>query len=362
MTFKNQAEQKKSENLDENSNNDTNKIKLFDSNLEYIKVGSIYIRNHNTKSCSTSNQVSSKTQINFKPFSRNREELRLEPYEEAVKANPQYFIEYSREVFEHLKKAESINSSTYGYMKIQHQINDIMRAVVINWLIEVHLKFELLPETLFLSVNLIDRYLNLKEIEKTELQLLGVSALLIASKYEEIYAPEVRDFIYATNKTCTREEILKMEYKILSSLNFETLHISSYRFLERFQFISNGDGNLKSFFLAQHFIELNLLDYEMLKYAASLKAACAIYLARKILKIDSNNYWSSHLISQTGYTEKDLQGCLKDIMNFISLVIKSKMNTVINKFKLDEYKRVANLVYDNLGTDEKDSHNSSSSS
>jgi hypothetical protein len=247
-------------------------------------------------------------------------------------------------------------------MKNQHQISDLMRTVVINWILEVHLKFELLPETLFLSVNLIDRYLYLKKIEKTEIQLLAVSALLIASKYEEIYAPEVRDFIYATNKTCTREEILRMEYNILSLLNFETLHISPYRFLERFYFITNDHSNQKYFLLAQHFIELNLLDYEMLKYPASLKAACAIFLARKLLKIDPSNNWSSHLISQTGYTEKDLQGCLKDIMIFIPFIIKSKMSAVINKFKLDEYKRVANLVYDNLMTTDKDSHNSSSSS
>lgn len=84
-----------------------------------------------------------------------------------------------------------------------------MRAILIDWLIEVHLKFKLLPETLFLTVNLIDRYLEKQVIPRTKLQLVGVSSMLIASKYEEIYAPEVRDFVYITDKAYSKEDILK---------------------------------------------------------------------------------------------------------------------------------------------------------
>lgn len=86
-----------------------------------------------------------------------------------------------------------------------------MRAILIDWLIEVHLKFKLLPETLFLTINLIDRYLEKQIIPRTKLQLIGVTSMLISSKYEEIYAPEVRDFVYITDKAYTKEEILAME-------------------------------------------------------------------------------------------------------------------------------------------------------
>jgi G2/mitotic-specific cyclin-B, other len=86
-----------------------------------------------------------------------------------------------------------------------------MRAILIDWLIEVHLKFKLLPETLFLTINLIDRFLEKAVIQRTKLQLVGVTSMLIASKYEEIYAPEVRDFVYITDKAYSKEEILKME-------------------------------------------------------------------------------------------------------------------------------------------------------
>jgi len=83
-----------------------------------------------------------------------------------------------------------------------------MRTILVGWLVEVHLKFKLLPETLFLTVNLIDRYCQIKQVERKNYQLLGVTAMLVASKYEEIYAPEIRDFVYITDKAYTKEEIL----------------------------------------------------------------------------------------------------------------------------------------------------------
>jgi hypothetical protein len=83
-----------------------------------------------------------------------------------------------------------------------------MRAILVDWIIEVHLKFKLLPETLFITVSLIDRYLEQVQIRRSNLQLVGVTAMLIASKYEEIYAPEVRDFVYITDTAYTKDEIL----------------------------------------------------------------------------------------------------------------------------------------------------------
>ena len=157
-----------------------------------------------------------------------------------------------------------------------------MRAILIDRLIEVHLKFKLIPETLFMRVNIIDRFLERQIIQRTRLQLVGVTAMLIASKYEEIYAPEVRDFVYITDKAYTKEEILKMEQCILQALDFNMTTPSSYRFLERFSKIVNGDDLL--FNLSRYLIELPLIEYKMLKYTPSNIAASAVYLAQKILQ------------------------------------------------------------------------------
>ena len=105
--------------------------------------------------------------------------------------------------------------------------------------------------------------------------------MLIASKYEEIYAPEVRDFVYITDKAYSKEEILKMEATILSILDFNICTPSSYRFLERFAKIAKVSS--KQFSLAQYLIELPLIEYRMLKYCPSNLAASALYLAFKII-------------------------------------------------------------------------------
>ena len=103
-------------------------------------------------------------------------------------------------------------------MLIQTDINDKMRAILIDWLVEVHLKFKLMPETLFLTHNLIDRFLSKKAVTRKNLQLVGVTAMLLASKYEEIWAPEVRDFVYISDKAYTREQILDMEKQMLNTV------------------------------------------------------------------------------------------------------------------------------------------------
>lgn len=90
-----------------------------------------------------------------------------------------------------MKGVEMKNLPWAGYMRDQVDINEKMWAILIDWLVEVHLKFKLVPETLYLTINLIDRYLQSVNVNREKLQLVGVTAMLIASKYEEIYAPEV---------------------------------------------------------------------------------------------------------------------------------------------------------------------------
>lgn len=89
----------------------------------------------------------------------------------------------------------------YDYMGSQPDVNAKMRAILVDWLIEVHKKFELMPETLYLSINIVDRFLSLKVVSRKELQLVGISSMLLACKYEEIWAPEVQ--IHFHNRFCT---------------------------------------------------------------------------------------------------------------------------------------------------------------
>lgn len=105
-------------------------------------------------------------------------------------------------------------------MKRQTEINENVRAILIDWVVSVHSKFKLWPETLYLTVNLIDRYLSIFVVPKVQVQLVGVAAMLIATKYEEIYPPTVKDFLFMSDNAFSKKEVLEMEFKILFALQY----------------------------------------------------------------------------------------------------------------------------------------------
>ncbi|KAF6157581.1 hypothetical protein GIB67_037154 [Kingdonia uniflora] len=103
-------------------------------------------------------------------------------------------VEYVEDIYKFYKLAEN-SSRVHDYMNSQHEITEKMRAILLDWLVEVHSKFELVPETLYLTTHIVDRFLSLRAVSRKELQLVGISAMLIASKYEEIWVPEVNDLV-----------------------------------------------------------------------------------------------------------------------------------------------------------------------
>lgn len=234
---------------------------------------------------------------------------KLKPYDLRTLQIPEEVSEYADQVLDHMHNSEDKFLPNYGYMRSQSDVNEKMRAILIDWLIEVHFKFKLLPETLFISVNLIDRYLEAKEIERQRLQLLGVTAMWIACKYEEIYAPEIKDFVYITDNAYDQKDILDLEYEVLRTLEFNVTTPSTYRFLQRYAKIMGADD--RAFHLAWYLIELPLIEYKMLKYKPSLISSAALFVAFKILKKEVR--WNERMKSITNYSENGIRPCAKDL-------------------------------------------------
>jgi len=226
-------------------------------------------------------------------------------------------------------------------IKIQNDINEKMRGILIDWLIDVHLKFKLIPETLYLTVNLIDRYLSQVAIPRQKLQLVGVSAMLIACKYEEIYPPEVKDFEYVTDKAYTREEILEMEGKMLHCFNFNLTMTSSYRFLERYARICRFDE--RSFNLARYLLELALIEFKMIKYIPSNLACSAIYLVNKLEKRDG---WPDFMAKNTKYNETQLRAAARDLCLLLQNSGKNSLQAVKRKFSSSKFLEVSKIQFD----------------
>lgn len=183
-----------------------------------------------------------------------------------------------------------------------------------------------------------DRYISKNTIDKLEYQLVAITSMLISCKYEEIYFPEIRDFIYITDKSFTKEEIIQMEYKILNSLNFDVYTVSSFTFLERFAL--SIEPNETSLLLAQYFLELSLVD-NRLDYPSSMKAISSLVISRKILNLSPD--YPYHMEKASGYGYEMLRNCIKDFCSIIDCSRRSNLQAVKNKFASEKYKGVSKI-------------------
>ncbi|XP_074332046.1 G2/mitotic-specific cyclin S13-7-like isoform X2 [Apium graveolens] len=249
-------------------------------------------------------------------------------------------VEYVDDIYKYYKLTEG-DGQVHDYMPLQTDINSKMRSILIDWLVEVHRKFELMPESLYLTINIVDRYLSMKIVPRRELQLVGISSMLIACKYEEIWAPEVNDFIAISDNAYTREQVLLMEKSILAKLEWYLTVPTPYVFLVRY-IKSSVPSDLEMenmvFFLA----ELGLTHYTtVVTYCPSVIAASAVYAARYTLKKSPS--WTDTLKHYTGYSEDQLRDCAKLLVSYHAALSESKLKAVYKKFSRPE-KGVVALV------------------
>ena len=243
-----------------------------------------------------------------------------------------------------------------SYMLQQKKIDETIRSTLVDWLIQIHYNFKLWPETLFLTVNVIDRYCSLHEISKKEVQLVGIAALLMITKYEEIYPPTLKDFIYITGDNYTSEQILEMEWKILYALDFDISQCTSFRFLERFAKLSKIDN--VTFFLSQYMLELGLLDSKMSQFPQSLQAIAAIYTAKKYMlhsERSTHKSFAEHSHQQSSslilsdlnvpqYQTEQVKSCAKCFNQLAKLIQRSKLQNIVKKFKTPKFFEVARII------------------
>uniref|UniRef100_A0A6U7XGX0 Uncharacterized protein n=1 Tax=Eutreptiella gymnastica TaxID=73025 RepID=A0A6U7XGX0_9EUGL len=252
-----------------------------------------------------------------------------------------HVTEYLKEIFEHFHEAEQKPRCSVTYMtRIQTDVNEKMRTILVDWLVDVHLKFKLLPETLFLAVEIIDRFLDKKVVSRQKLQLVGVVAMLLAAKYEEIYPPEVKDFIYIAANTYTRDDILRMERLMFATLEFNLTVPTVYVFLQRGLQVMEADTKTRQ--LAQYLAELSLLDYKLLAYAPSLIGASCIYLANKY--VGAQEPWSRVLEYYSQYKQSDIEKCAADLLTVSQNAPTQKTQAVRKKYSYAKYGEVAKLT------------------
>lgn len=219
----------------------------------------------------------------FVESNRSAEDIEDEQWDTSMVA------EYGEEIFEYMHALEERMKPNASYMDHQAEIQWSMRSVLMDWLVQVHNRFTLLPETLFLAVNYVDRFLSCKVVSLGKLQLVGATALFVAAKYEEINCPSVQEIVYMVDGAYTADEVLKAERFMLSMLQFELGWPGPMSFLRR---ISKADDyDLETRTLSKYFLEITVMDERFVGCAPSFLSAGAHCLARFMLK---KGDWVSH--------------------------------------------------------------------
>eukprot|EP01117_Protostelium_nocturnum_P011061 TRINITY_DN4011_c0_g1_i1.p1 TRINITY_DN4011_c0_g1~~TRINITY_DN4011_c0_g1_i1.p1 ORF type:complete len:404 (-),score=72.33 TRINITY_DN4011_c0_g1_i1:396-1607(-) len=210
---------------------------------------------------------------------------------------------YSADIYQHLREKELSYQARYYLPSNEHkEINTSMRSILIDWLVEVCSEYKLNTETLYLTVNYVDRYLSKKTVVKNKLQLLGVACMLIASKFEEVYAPAVDEFVFISDNCYKKEEIFEMETAILNELGFCLVAPTTKTFLKRFLIAAginkkSKDGITMDLY-AHYLSELTMLDFVFIQYPPSMIASAVVYLTlHTVDKIP----WNENLQRYTGY-------------------------------------------------------------
>ncbi|KAF1836275.1 hypothetical protein BDW02DRAFT_244460 [Decorospora gaudefroyi] len=246
--------------------------------------------------------------------------------------------EYGEEIFEYMRSLEERMKPNASYMDHQAEIQWSMRSVLMDWLVQVHNRFTLLPETLFLAVNYVDRFLSCKVVSLGKLQLVGATALFVAAKYEEINCPSVQEIVYMVDGAYTADEVLKAERFMLSMLQFELGWPGPMSFLRR---ISKADDyDLETRTLSKYFLEITIMDERFVGCTPSFLSAGAHCLARFMLK---KGDWSQAHVHYSGYTLHQLGNLIVTIVECCDNPSKHHA-AVYDKYTDKRYKRASVFV------------------
>lgn len=264
--------------------------------------------------------------------------------------------EYVDEIYEEFRRKEECWEYP-NYFAKQTELNPKMRAILIDWLVDVHLKFRLAESTLYLTVQIVDAYLAKRYTGRTLLQLVGITALLLASKYEDVEAPEISDCTYVCHETYEASQIMAMEIDILRTLEWRITRPNAHVWLVRIMTVTDADEHTRH--VAEYYAQRLLLELDVFDFKPSLVAATAAWLAFGTTA--QARYWPQVLQDLTGYTQQQLEVC-GDVLKYyvrqdqINRRLSSRethqthpdhrddsppLLAVLNKFSTDRYCKVA---------------------
>jgi len=247
--------------------------------------------------------------------------------------------EYVVEIFQHLRQAEQLHRPKLNYMRKQQDITCGMRSILIDWLVEVADEYKLHTESLHLAVNYIDRFLSQMAVLRGKLQLVGAAAMFLAAKYEEIYPPDVGEFVYITDDTYTKKQVLRMEHLILKVLNFDIAVPTSVEFVKRY--LKAADADKRTEHLTYYLCELALIEFDCIQFVPSKIAAAATCLASYTVSGKLMDRTMSHYME---YTLEELLPVITRLHEIHCSAEKHQQQAIHEKYKDAKYDCVSKIA------------------
>lgn len=249
--------------------------------------------------------------------------------------------DYVLDIFNQLYREEGSCMPRFNYMDQQLDINGKMRAILIDWLIEVHMKYRLRSETLFLAVNIIDRYLSKIQVLRKKLQLLGVVAMFIAAKFEEIDPPRVNDFVYITDSTYTRDDILTMECQVLTILSFRVVVPTAAHFFDQLQMANRCDVVQRE--LAAFLLELALVEMRMMRHTPSHQVASVLMLTNELF--GRSITWPAEMVQVSHYSAPALRVSADEFYALLQAAPTTSLQAARKKYSNASHHAVAHMDF-----------------
>ena len=257
--------------------------------------------------------------------------------------NPQSVAEFAPQIYKHLQQEEEQHLYPEVFMKNQKEVTEKMRAYLVDWICELHSKFKLWQETLYVTVGIIDKFITkTTDFNKKDLQCLGITALHVAAKYEEIYPPELKHILRVTDNALSKPAVLALEFQILQTLDFNLTFPSILRFMERYARVAQL--NEKTQMLAQYFCDTCLLDCTLMRERPSKLAAVAVYAAQRVMKGNQVNVWNATMTKNTGYKEEEIRGMAIDLLQFVKSVEQSSLQALYKRYSLPKFMEITKLL------------------
>eukprot|EP00038_Savillea_parva_P015636 m.221046 g.221046 ORF g.221046 m.221046 type:complete len:249 (-) comp31757_c0_seq1:185-931(-) len=223
------------------------------------------------------------------------------------------------------------------FLMLQSRITAKNLAVLHDWLVQVHYKFELQLETLYITNAILLRYLSRVNIPRNKLQLCGVVAMLLASKYEDMYPPVVKDFSYITANAYTPKQIIEEELNMLQVLDFSLEQPLPLHFLDRYVLVAEVDGITHE--IAKYLLELCLVHGSMVRFLPSQQALAALSFACTIK--DGRSVWTPALEYYSGFVQDEIRPVEQATAAVLRQSKVSNLQAVPKKYRRREYHAIS---------------------